>query len=81
MRERAFSVGGSLYVGLAPGGGFLVEAVLPADRNQAGASRAGDGTSGLAGRAGGPAGGASGLAGRTGGPVGGAGGLVDGASR
>jgi signal transduction histidine kinase len=30
MRERAFSVGGSLYAGLALGGGFLVEAVLPA---------------------------------------------------
>ena len=30
MRERAFSVGGSLYTGMAPGGGFLVEAVLPA---------------------------------------------------
>jgi signal transduction histidine kinase len=29
MRERAFSVGGSLYTGMAPGGGFLVEAVLP----------------------------------------------------
>jgi len=32
MRERAFSVGGSLYTGVAPGGGFLVEAVLPAER-------------------------------------------------
>ena len=42
MRERAFSVGGSLYVGLAPGGGFLVEAVLPADWDQAGVSRAAD---------------------------------------
>jgi signal transduction histidine kinase len=31
MRERAFSVGGALYAGTAPGGGFLVEAVLPAD--------------------------------------------------
>ncbi len=31
MRERAFSVGGALYAGAAPGGGFLVEAVLPAD--------------------------------------------------
>jgi signal transduction histidine kinase len=30
MRERAFSAGGSLYTGAAPGGGFLVEAVLPA---------------------------------------------------
>ncbi len=74
MRERAFSVGGSLYVGLAPGGGFLVEAVLPADRNQAGASRATDGAGGLVGRAGG-------AAGEPGGSVGGAGGLVDGASR
>jgi signal transduction histidine kinase len=34
MRERAFSVGGSLYAGLAPGGGFLVEAVLPAGPDQ-----------------------------------------------
>jgi signal transduction histidine kinase len=31
MRERAFSVGGALYAGAAPGGGFLVEAVLPAE--------------------------------------------------
>jgi signal transduction histidine kinase len=31
MRERAFSVGGAMYAGAAPGGGFLVEAVLPAD--------------------------------------------------
>ena len=31
MRERAFSVGGALYVGAAPGGGFLVEAVLPSE--------------------------------------------------
>ena len=30
MRERAFAVGGSLYAGSAPGGGFLVEALLPA---------------------------------------------------
>ncbi len=30
MRERAFSVGGSLNAGAAPCGGFLVEAVLPA---------------------------------------------------
>jgi signal transduction histidine kinase len=36
MRERAFSAGGSLYAGLAPGGGFLVEAVLPADLAPAG---------------------------------------------
>jgi signal transduction histidine kinase len=52
MRERAFSVGGSLYAGLAPGGGFLVEAVLPADRDQAGISRAADGAGGLVGGAG-----------------------------
>jgi hypothetical protein len=31
MRERAFSVGGALYIGAAPGGGFLVEALLPAE--------------------------------------------------
>jgi signal transduction histidine kinase len=31
MRERAFSVGGALYTGAAPGGGFLVEAMLPAE--------------------------------------------------
>jgi signal transduction histidine kinase len=31
MRERAFSVGGALYTGAAAGGGFLVEAVLPAE--------------------------------------------------
>jgi hypothetical protein len=49
MRERAFSVGGSLYVGLAPGGGFLVEAVLPADRDRAGVSRSADGSGGLVG--------------------------------
>jgi signal transduction histidine kinase len=30
MRERAATVGGSLRTGPAPGGGFLVEAVLPA---------------------------------------------------
>jgi signal transduction histidine kinase len=30
MRERALAVGGSLRTGAAPGGGFLVEAVLPA---------------------------------------------------
>ncbi len=30
MRERALSVGGSLSTGAAPGGGFLVEASLPA---------------------------------------------------
>jgi len=63
MRERAFSVGGSLYAGLAPGGGFLVEAVLPADRASAGVSPAADGAGGLAGGAGGMAGGAGGMAG------------------
>jgi signal transduction histidine kinase len=30
MRERALAVGGALRTGAAPGGGFLVEAVLPA---------------------------------------------------
>ena len=30
MRERALAVGGSLRTGVAPGGGFCVEAVLPA---------------------------------------------------
>ena len=30
MRERAVAVGGTLRTGLAPGGGFLVEAMLPA---------------------------------------------------
>jgi signal transduction histidine kinase len=30
MRERAVAVGGSLRTGTAPGGGFLIEAVLPA---------------------------------------------------
>jgi signal transduction histidine kinase len=35
MRERAFSVGGALYAGAAPGGGFLVEAVLPAEADDA----------------------------------------------
>jgi signal transduction histidine kinase len=54
MRERAFSVGGSLYAGLAPGGGFLIEAVLPADRDRTGVPRAAD-------AAGGHVGGADGL--------------------
>jgi signal transduction histidine kinase len=40
MRERAFSVGGALYVGAAPGGGFLVEAVLPSEPDLIRASRA-----------------------------------------
>jgi signal transduction histidine kinase len=68
MRERAFSVGGSLYAGVAPGGGFLVEAVLPVDRDQdrAGMSRAAEGAGGLAEGAGGLAGGAGGLAGGAG---------------
>ncbi len=35
MRERAASVGGSLRTGAAPGGGFLVEAVLPAAKPEA----------------------------------------------
>ena len=39
MRERAFSVGGALYVGAAPGGGFLVEAVLPSEPAPVRASR------------------------------------------
>jgi signal transduction histidine kinase len=30
MRERTLAVGGALWTGPAPGGGFLVEAVLPA---------------------------------------------------
>jgi signal transduction histidine kinase len=30
MRERALAVGGSLRTGAAPGGGFCVEALLPA---------------------------------------------------
>jgi signal transduction histidine kinase len=40
MRERAFSVGGALYAGAAPGGGFLVEAVLPAEPDPVRHSRA-----------------------------------------
>jgi signal transduction histidine kinase len=40
MRERAFSVGGALYAGAAPGGGFLVEAVLPAEPDLVRHSRA-----------------------------------------
>jgi signal transduction histidine kinase len=52
MRERAFSVGGSLYAGMAPGGGFLVEAVLPADAGPAGLLPAAAGSSGLAAGAG-----------------------------
>jgi signal transduction histidine kinase len=30
MRERAAAVGGELHTGTASGGGFVVEAVLPA---------------------------------------------------
>jgi signal transduction histidine kinase len=58
MRERAFSVGGSLYVGLAPGGGFLVEAVLPADQDRAKAPRGADAAGGQVSGAGGLVGGA-----------------------
>ena len=35
MRERATAVAGELHTGGAPGGGFLVEATLPADVNRA----------------------------------------------
>jgi signal transduction histidine kinase len=38
MRERAVAVGGELRTGAAPGGGFLVEARLPAATGQAGSS-------------------------------------------
>jgi signal transduction histidine kinase len=48
MRERAFSVGGSLYTGVAPGGGFLVEALLPPGQDPSGVSPAAAGTEGLA---------------------------------
>jgi signal transduction histidine kinase len=34
MRERAAAVGGALQTGPAPGGGFLVEATLPAKAEQ-----------------------------------------------
>jgi signal transduction histidine kinase len=34
MRERAAAVGGALHTGPAPGGGFLVEATLPAKAEQ-----------------------------------------------
>jgi signal transduction histidine kinase len=40
MRERAFSVGGALQAGAAPGGGFLVEAVLPSEPDPVRAPRA-----------------------------------------
>jgi signal transduction histidine kinase len=36
MRERTLAVGGTLWTGTAPGGGFLVEAVLPAKPEVAG---------------------------------------------
>ena len=39
MRERALAVGGSLRTGAAPGGGFCVDAVLPAKPDVAGAAR------------------------------------------
>jgi signal transduction histidine kinase len=45
MRERAFSVGGALYTGAAPGGGFLVEAVLPAEPDPVRRPRASDSVS------------------------------------
>ena len=48
MRERAFSVGGSLYTGMAPGGGFLVEALLPAGQEPVEVSPSAAGTGGLA---------------------------------
>ena len=48
MRERAFSVGGALYTGAAPGGGFLVEALLPAGQDPDRAPRAAAGAEGLA---------------------------------
>ncbi len=54
MRERAFSVGGALYVGAAPGGGFLVEAVLPSEPDPVRTARpATAGTADVATRAGG----------------------------
>lgn len=58
MRERAFSVGGALYVGAAPGGGFLVEAVLPSEPDLVRASLAGASasTAATAGRASGTGG-------------------------
>ncbi len=39
MRERAAAVGGALTTGAAPGGGFLVQAILPAGTPGAGAGR------------------------------------------
>ena len=39
MRERTLAVGGTLWTGPAPGGGFLVEAVLPAKPEVAGLRR------------------------------------------
>ncbi len=35
MRERATAAAGQLQTGAAPGGGFLVEATLPAHARQA----------------------------------------------
>jgi signal transduction histidine kinase len=43
MRERAATVGGSVRTGPAPGGGFLVEAVLPVKPDEALSSRAVEG--------------------------------------
>ena len=36
MRERAAAAGGELFTGAAPGGGFLVEAILPAEAEATG---------------------------------------------
>jgi signal transduction histidine kinase len=36
MRERAAAVGGQVHTGPAPGGGFLVETVLPVKPELAG---------------------------------------------
>jgi signal transduction histidine kinase len=48
MRERALSVGGALRVSAAPGGGFLVEALLPTGHDPAPEPRAAAGAEGLA---------------------------------
>ncbi|HYZ54970.1 MAG TPA: hypothetical protein VE733_15900, partial [Streptosporangiaceae bacterium] len=47
MRERAAAAGGQLRTGAAPGGGFLVEATLPAKPEAASASRRGAALPGL----------------------------------
>jgi signal transduction histidine kinase len=44
MRERAAAAGGELFTGAAPGGGFLVEAILPAEAEATGCR--GDGVTG-----------------------------------